>query len=499
MTPRSRTDLLVEPLERALAAGLPEFLPKQRWFGGKSRAIERVALDDLAWLPGEGAPSAVAIVSVLGAGGSRECYTLVLALLESATGLPSIGVVEVEGAPLTVVEAATRPDVARRFLLGLTRPGEIATLRGGRLAYGDVRPDDPGALLEEHLRAEMLRPLGVDQSNTSLRIGTTHLFKLLRRKEAGENPELEIGRFLARHGTFRATPALRGSVVHVAASGEASTIGVLQQWVDSRGDGWTHVRDAVRRVLRGDASPEPLSESMLVLGAVTGDLHRALASGSGDPAFDAEPVTATDVVAWRASLASRAGAVVEILRARRAALPAEARDLADSILRSADRLGAGPDLPPPKGGGAFQRIRVHGDYHLGQTLRTAEGFILFDFEGEPARPLEERRRKHCAAKDVAGMLRSLDYVVEAARRDDPKATGDAPPLRDAYLEGYRSRTTGASAPFVPADPEARDAWTRFFELDKALYEIEYEANHRPDWIVIPLRGVRRILAPGRSA
>jgi trehalose synthase-fused probable maltokinase len=145
----------------------------------------------------------------------------------------------------------------------------------------------------------------------------------------------------------------------------------------------------------------------------------------------------------------------------------------------------------------LQKIRVHGDYHLGQVLKTPGGFALIDFEGEPTRPLSERRRKQCALKDVAGMIRSFQYAAQSARERgggslDPARVAAA--LRAAFLEGYQTRVIAAGAPFLPADAGAIQGWIRFFELEKALYEIEYEINNRPAWVHIPLTGMLEIVA-----
>jgi len=191
---------------------------------------------------------------------------------------------------------------------------------------------------------------------------------------------------------------------------------------------------------------------------------------------------------------------MDLVERRRHTWTQEAGRLAETLLRGrADsRLRAEP--PPIEPGRVFHKIRVHGDYHLGQTLKTADGFVLIDFEGEPSRSLAERRSKQCALKDVAGMLRSVEYAVEAVRARNPEGTQglSTARFRSAFLDGYLSRATSVGAVFVPADRRLAAAWIAFFECERALYEVEYEANSRPAWVHIPLRGVVRSLAGPES-
>jgi trehalose synthase-fused probable maltokinase len=364
------------------------------------------------------------------------------------------------------------------------------------------------------LVADSVRLLGAEQSNTSIRIGRSHVFKLFRRLGDGENPEVEITRFLTGRTSFRAVPGLRGSLAYEPATGPASTLGVLQDWVENDGDGWSYTVAALREILRGGASTDALYSDMRRLGEITGEFHAALASYPAALAFAPEPATSRDLKGWKSSLATRAECLCRLLAERLTGLPSDVRPLAESLLGRRGRfeeLALAPDLDARRG---FAKIRVHGDFHLGQTLKVATGFVLFDFEGEPARPLAERRAKHCALKDVAGMLRSFDYAVATARgaeldgqdslaglckqasalADQPVRTdppGHVPLLREAFLEGYRGRARGAV--FLPSDQGTLAAWLDFFELDKALYEVEYEVNNRPDWVAIPLEGMRRIM------
>jgi trehalose synthase-fused probable maltokinase len=171
----------------------------------------------------------------------------------------------------------------------------------------------------------------------------------------------------------------------------------------------------------------------------------------------------------------------------------EARQLGTTLLDGREKIGVAAEVPALAGPGGFTKIRIHGDYHLGQVLKTRHGFVIIDFEGEPARPLAERRLKSAALKDVAGMIRSFDYAIGVADADERHAPHEpfARRLRQSFLDGYLANARDGS--FVPRDREAVDAWVDFFEFEKAMYELDYELNNRPGWAHIPLQGILRIL------
>jgi len=397
---------------------------------------------------------------------------------------------------MCAVEAATDAEAARALLQGFVSAGEAPSLRGGNLRFGDVSEAAVRALAEGWERGTV-RPVGTEQSNTSLRLDRTLVFKLFRKLDEGENPELEVGRFLTTRTTFRAMPRLCGSLTYISSGGESSTVGVLQEWIENRGDGWSYVVAALRHQQDG-SSRVVLLRDLVELGVTTADFHTSLAVDATAPPFAPEPATAGDVEAWQRALLERISRTFAIVERSLKLWPEDARRLGDELLGLRSRAAAlaqirDRDAMSP----GFQKIRVHGDYHLGQTLKTDDGFVLIDFEGEPARPLAERRSKHSALKDVAGMIRSFDYALEAAgQQGTPNATRGAPlakSLRESFLEGYLSPATRHGAAFLPRDRRAIDAWIDFFELEKALYELEYEINSRPAWVHIPLRGILRIL------
>jgi maltose alpha-D-glucosyltransferase/alpha-amylase len=288
-------------LEQTLPEALRAFLPEQRWFGGKARQILGVALEDVAWLPGGHRPCAVVVVCVRDATGAESRYALIVTFDRDAGRLPVLG--RVDGERETwAVEAAADHSTALALLRGFASIGdrELPMLRGGTLRYGESEEAAArvlGATPDVH-------QVGAEQSNTTLRIDRTLAFKLFRRLEYGENPELEVGRFLAMRTSFQDTPRLRGSLTYSSAHGQPATVGVLQDWIESRGDGWGHVVALLRQ--RGDElAVKTLREDAFALGMVTERLHRALASETVETAFASEPITAADVAVWRRNVVER--------------------------------------------------------------------------------------------------------------------------------------------------------------------------------------------------
>ncbi|MGH7484542.1 MAG: hypothetical protein ACRD2I_04365, partial [Vicinamibacterales bacterium] len=264
----------------------------------------------------------------------------------------------------------------------------------------------------------------------------------------------------------------------------------VEAWLDNQGDGWRYVIDLLDRSVGDGAALARLANELYVLGTTTAGFHAALAAGDGGEAFAPEPVARADIERWRAAFRDQGDATFALVEQHHRRWTGDRATAATEFLALRPAFERRIVALDGWAHGGFQKIRVHGDYHLGQTLKTSSGFAIIDLEGEPSKPLEARREKRCALKDVAGMIRSFDYAVQSTKTLTwPERT--IATLSDAFLEGYRRRAR--AAPFVPADPEALTAWVAFFELEKALYEIEYEANSRPTWVHIPLRGAVRIL------
>jgi maltose alpha-D-glucosyltransferase / alpha-amylase len=477
---------------------LPAFLRRQRWFGGKGRTIVGCEIEDFAEVPPAVERTAVVIANVSYADGQHERYVLVISPPQTAPGRPGgdrIGI----GDDDEIVEVATDPEAVRALLKGFGHNTTITTHRAGSLRYADV------GNVAAHLltRADVpVTPLRAEQSNTSLRVGSDLVFKLFRRLQPGENPELEVGRFLTCRTRFRAMSALEGSLTYYPATGAPATLGVLQAWIENEGDGWAYVLSALRHYQHTGSVPPDLPTAVTRLGQITAELHAALESDVSLEAFRPEAVHAADTADWCAQLRARLARSADLVQSRIDTWPEETRRLGQSLLANERFMGA-VDLVVPLGA-SFRKIRIHGDYHLGQTLKTSTAFAIIDFEGEPLIAITDRRQKHCALKDVAGMLRSFDYAIETAFASsliecdragvvNSLAVAKLTPRR-WFLDGYFQSAAALRTTSVPDDRAETAKWLSFFELDKALYELEYEINSRPEWVHIPLRGILRALA-----
>jgi trehalose synthase-fused probable maltokinase len=340
-----------------------------------------------------------------------------------------------------------------------------------------------------------------EQSNTSVRIGGMML-KGFRRLEPGIHPELEIGRFLTEVAGFKNAPALLGSVELVGSTGEAPTaLCVLQALIPNQGDGWTHVIERLK-ITTNEHRDRGRTEQQLFslahcLGKRTAELHHALAVHSDDVAFAPEPVHPDHLSDWARAICASAGFIFDALGQARSRLGHGSQQAADRLLgRRKELLMQIGELVPARVDA--KRTRVHGDYHLGQVLIANDDVFIIDFEGEPMRPLTERRGKHLPLRDVAGMLRSFQYAAASVTRtvhadQDTAASLQACAGRMSanFLEAYAQAIR--SCPSFPADLEQATDVLRLFVIEKALYEIGYELANRPDWVDIPLAGVLAIV------
>jgi trehalose synthase-fused probable maltokinase len=510
----------------ALAAALLPFLQRQRWFGGKGRAVAAVEVVDAVPL---GPAAVLTVVRVDYADGRSERYAAPLRFAASE-GAQGVTVPAALGGRRGVLADAMEDPAVARLLLAAAL--EEWRLRGGGGqvighrtagapgagweappgAAGGAGPRaDPGAGadLEPHL-------LGTEQSNTSVRFGRRCVLKLLRRLEPGPHPDVEVGGFLTARG-FRHVPALIGWLAYRAASEPPALLAVVQAYVPNRGDGWTY---ALRRARAGlqDEVDRAWPEEAARLGRRTAELHLALAGGT-DPAFRPERFTDAEARALLGRVAALADRVLAQARLRLTDLPSSEQGPVRALLERADAVRERLHRPLPAGG---VRTRIHGDYHLGQVLVTPEmpaDFVLIDFEGEPARPLAERRRKDLPLRDVAGMVRSFHYAAKVALRETgrggPAGSGaegggvlpEEVPARArswaaestrAFLDGYlraAGRAPEDLPPILPP-PGAREALLEVLVLEKAIYELGYELDHRPGWAGIPARGILDLLEGG---
>ena len=323
-----------------------------------------------------------------------------------------------------------------------------------------------------------IRPGSAEQSNTSLFVGSQAVLKLFRKVAPGVHPDIEVTRFLTIERRFLHAPALLGSIHFIDAQGPWAA-GMLQELVPGAVDAWSHALECARPWFASGAPEDaiPFSGEAERLGAITREMHDALASGDKGSPFERLDADARDLDAWAAS------AVATMRRAMKSAKREADADAMESAIRDTVK-GIERD--------AGAKIRVHGDYHLGQVLRSVtNAFLIVDFEGEPARPLEERRTPQSPLRDVAGMLRSFAYAAATLGKEQPgHGARWEQAMREAFLRGYFG--TDSERDVIPRSRANADRLIRLFEVEKAFYELQYEIDHRPDWAWIPLRAIETL-------
>lgn len=477
----------VDRLPDWLARALPAALHDCRWFGDKDRDVRTVRVVDLAVDPDDAGWFAWARLSVEFERGPLADYGIPLAA-QAGRAVDAYVVVETPSGAWSVVDGVASDRFPAWWRQRQSAGGAIAA-QHGRLEFVPL----PGlAAREAVLDAEPGRLLAAEQSNTNLRYGDTMVSKLFRRLEPGLNPDVEVSTRLWQAAGFRAMPEPLATVAYRDA--ELWTVGFSQAFVANRGDGWAWVLDGLRDVA-DDRDAAPLVEAVRTLGERTAQMHAALAVCGDDDAFAPEPIDPVACGALVASAGENLGRTLGALRVVGPTLPPELRDAAARAVAAETRLRERLDGFRALVGTVA--VRVHGDFHLGQTLRTVEDdWAILDFEGEPARPMAERRRKQSVLKDVGGMLRSLDYArgtIVASMPDRAARMADwLLTARTAFLGAYRAVLADpGAAPLVPGDEDAfgqaLDAWV----LDKALYEVRYELANRPAWVGLPLGALLR--------
>jgi maltose alpha-D-glucosyltransferase/alpha-amylase len=544
--PRSQPVVVVGDWTDALRGGgrapinriLPTYLASRRWFRDKSRRIRSTSISDLIEIPAEpGAsgisPGHLAIVDLQFDQGLPERYALAVghAADEEAEEIckwrPDSVMCDIRSATGDGVlyDALTTVPFTKALLAAMSRRRGIAGAHGRlesvptrelRGLRAGIDADTPGV------------PISTEQSNTSVIIGSRMIVKVIRRVEEGITPDVEVSGYLTERARFEHAPKLGGSIEYRRNGDEPATIAVAQEFVANEGDGWSYVLDALSHVLeevithpapeelRIISSPDPLSwadveparEHPLVgphlhwaeiLGRRTAELHLALAADPVDEAFAPESFTAVD----RRSLHHAAKSLLRrsLRTLRSLSDPSECvRELLARDGEILSRLESAMRTPI-----TARKIRCHGDYHLGQVLWTGKDFVIIDFEGEPARPLSSRRLKRPPLLDVAGMIRSFHYASRVAgsrlsrdltladeqARLDPLTTIWFRSISGAFLRSYFE--AAADGGFLPTDRDELSALLDFLLLEKAIYEIGYEADNRPAWVDVPARGVLDLL------
>jgi maltokinase len=444
----------------ALARCLTEYLPRQRWYGAKDKTIDLVRITEMEVLHREW-PALVRVEAEVSLGsesrdksgsspgGSSAVYQLLLGLRPEGTHMEffaghehtQLGEFETEAGTATVYDAVIDPELCL-ILLGIVAPGQ---------------------------EARLVRAVGAEQSNTSLVYDEAMILKVFRRLADGPNPDVVVTEALARVGfTHVAEPLATWR------SGEKD-LGFLQRFLAGATEGWAMALTSLRDLYADGMDPAEAGGDFGAeaerLGEMTAELHLKLAE-----AFGSEP---GDVASWADSMDAQIDRVLDD------SVATQARTLINRL------RGLGKSVPA---------ARVHGDYHLGQVMRTDSGWFVLDFEGEPARPLAERTLPSSPMKDVSGMLRSFQYATAVAMQTaEDDVTGLARAWearnREKFLKGYFRHVDegGEGVTILPEDPTARAVLLAAFELDKAVYEVAYERAHRPDWESIPTQAVRRLV------
>jgi len=533
--------LFFNKLRGAVADQLPSYLQEQRWFRAKARDIQAVALKDCLIVTLAGARALIVLAKVEYSEGHDETYVVPLLQLAEAPAVgtePTRSVLHFQVSEASKETVLTDALASPEFLAAL-----LAAIQDNRSFTGES-----GTLLARKSSAlDSLLPktgsppagsvLKAEQSNTSILYGDRAILKFYRCVEEGVNPDLEVGQFLTEIAHFPNTPQLGGSLEYQTNEGRAMTLGILQAFVANQGDAWNSTLRSLKELLTQALADSGLADSskrrpgsklktehlpaaaseqlaaitrlMGLLGKRTAEMHLAMANGKSNPAFLPEPFTP----AYREFLGSALHDLTirnfDLLRSKMELFSETTKQAAlraakceEEVLLTFHTLLEN-DI-------AGLRIRIHGDYHLGQVLFTGSDFMIIDFEGEPARPIEERRAKRSPLQDVAGMLRSFHYAERSAllafteganhSSDELSQIVDLLSLwrsiaSGKFLDEYR--TTVKGAPFLPKKWEESEALLRVHLLEKAVYEMGYELNNRPSWLPIPLRGIEDLV--GKTA
>jgi maltose alpha-D-glucosyltransferase/alpha-amylase len=518
---------------------IPNYLRSCRWFGGKARKIQAATIVENIRMELNSFIANILLVEVKYTEGSPDTHLLPVSFFSGAEAenvrreIPQAVIAELRSKPDDGVlyDCVNSEEFRRNIIVTISKRLSLKGIKGEFNAY-------PGKYLRRVNKAKKLtleksRVLGTEQSNTSFIYGNELFFKLYRRLDEGMNPDLEITRFLTEHTSFPNVPPFAGAIEYKRRGSEPIVLGILQALVPNQSDAWTYTLDSledyferVRSRKIGVKEIPQTSKSLLqlafddipvvfqelisgiflemasLLGKRTAELHLALGTELEDPNFAPEPFSVLYQRSLYQSMESLTKRVMEMVRTN---LNTLSDDLAGKLISVLGRekviLDQFREIYRKKL--LALKIRIHGDYHLGQILFTGNDFVIIDFEGEPARPLSERRLKRSPLRDVAGMIRSFHYAVfnflfKYSSRDMKFIDGIKPWaeiwykfVAGIFLKSYID--TARNAPFIPNNDEELGTMLRAFLLEKAVYELGYELNNRPNWLIIPIEGINNLL------
>jgi maltose alpha-D-glucosyltransferase/alpha-amylase len=517
---------------------LPRYLPNCRWFGGKGRSLKRVAIVEEIPLDSDSVAAWLLLLEASYTEGASEIYMLPMSSAhqdrarEIAENFPQSVIAETRSGDEEGIlyDAVYDPEFRQNLLSLIARRKKTSGKRGHLIGNTGKRLR---AVLSENGSQFDSRVLKAEHSNTAILYSDRLFLKLYRRLDEEVNPDLEVTRFLSEKTDFRQIPLFAGAIEYRRSGTDSATAGLLQSYASNQGDGWSFTHNALDRffdrVLATGAQVKEISEAnfssfdsdlasvppgmedliegfylemVRVLGCRTGELHLALASAPSEPDFAPEPFSLLYRRSVYQSMRSLIRRVLPLLQSNLRKLPdqiiADARDVlaAEQDLMASQKRIVEKKITATK-------IRIHGDYHLGQVLFTGKDFVIIDFEGEPSRAASERRLKRSPLRDVAGMIRSFHYAAYSALLQRGNIRAEDVSLLEPWIEPWYRRVSGTfldsylmtvgGAGFVPGDESEREVLLETLLLDKAVYELGYELNNRPDWTIIPIRGIKQIL------
>ena len=498
---------------------LPRFVVAQRWYGGKGEVVQRVVITDYAEWATADYTWLVTLSRIEGANRAPISCFLPLALAwekddeERLHALSPTTVAKVrQQAHLGIIGDALADGAFCRAVVQAVGAQQMLPCGQGVISFSATGAY--AALAGEASANLPVRPPCTQGSNTAVVLGDLLFLKAYRHLQIGTHPEFEIGRFLTDVAHFANTAPVVGVVEYQGSDGNNMTLALLQGYIENQGDGWNYTLDYLERFLEESRTavvpPAPAAQAhsaylvlIRTLGQRTGELHNALGITTGDSAFDPEPITDTDLDDWLLHVQAEAVTTLDLLEHRASALPEAVRETAKALLAQRNALRDRLDACISKQIKAV-KTRYHGDYHLGQVLLTQNDFVITDFEGEPVRPFAERRHKHSPLRDVAGMLRSFNYAAYTALahacaeqpqdllRLEPRTLDWETEVGRVFLLAYEE--TIHSSGLLATDAPLRGLLDLFL-LEKALYEVRYELDDRPDWVAIPLHGILSLLQP----
>ncbi|MEO6969498.1 MAG: maltose alpha-D-glucosyltransferase [Chthoniobacterales bacterium] len=505
------------PLEGSI---LPDYLRTCRWFGAKARKIREMRIiEQIAFAENA---AQLWLLQVDYTDGAPDIYSLPV---QVATGAAADAIAR--NAPQSVIarlgtqravlydaiwDADFREKLFRLMAGGAALKGRSGQLIGVGSAVLAQEPND---------KVPVSQVLNAEQSNSSMLFENRFFLKLYRKLEDGVNPDVEVTRFLSERRQFAHVPAFVGSIEYRRPRTEPTVVALLQAAASNEGDAWTLTLDAVHRYFErvlerkgdlqaADVASGPLLDELFggvypekakLMGQRTAEMHLALASDATDKAFAPEPFNAMAQRSVYQSMRASLRRAFLLLQKKLPELPEAFRAEAAQVLAAEQQI-LGAEHATLERHATASKIRIHGDYHLGQLLSTGKDFVILDFEGEPARPLSERKLKRSALRDVTGMMRSFQYAAYVALWQPSMRSEDVPFLERwadlwyrqmsaVFLQSYLATATGAT--FLPQKENDLSLLLEAYLLDKAVYEVGYELNHRPDWVVIPVRGIKHIL------